>query len=257
MLRKFQAALFLTLSAGMAATSLAPAEAQTPPTADQLLQAIDNNLVSEARRNKVVMTVNKGGRPTKTYTMISMSRGKDEAAVEYLEPLRDKGQKMLRRAEELWIYMPSTERTQKISGHMLRQGLSGSDVSYEDMMANSKLRDSYEAKVVGAEDFNGRPCWKLELIAKDSTITYPKRLSWIDQELNIPLKQELYAVSGMLLKTWEMSDIQAFGGRQYPTRMVISDKVQQDTSTELILSELEFSIALEDEVFSQRWLERK
>jgi outer membrane lipoprotein-sorting protein len=257
MLRTLCLALGLALSAGLASPLVAPADAQTPPTAEQLLAAIDKNLVTEARRNKVVMTVNKGGRPTKTYTMISMSRGKDEAAVEYLEPLRDKGQKMLRRADELWIYMPSTERVQKISGHMLRQGLSGSDVSYEDMMANSKLQEAYEAKVVGAEDLNGRPCWKMELTAKDASITYPKRISWIDQALNIPLKQELYAVSGMLLKTWEMTDIQSFGDRQYPTRMVISDKVQQDTSTEMVLSELEFAVALEDEIFSQRWLERK
>ena len=87
-------------------------------------------------------------------------------------------------------------------------------------------------------------------------MSYPRRLVWVDQATSIPLKQELYALSGMLLKVWTMSDVKAFGGRQFPTRMVVEDKVQQNSRTELVFENMSFAVPLEGEVFSLRWLER-
>jgi hypothetical protein len=41
---------------------------------------------------------------------------------------------MLRLENQLWIYSPSTDRNIQNSGHMLRQSVMGSDLSYEDML---------------------------------------------------------------------------------------------------------------------------
>jgi outer membrane lipoprotein-sorting protein len=134
----------------------------------------------------------------------------------------------------------------------------GSDVSYEDLMASRELRERYTAKVTGAEKVDGRDCWRLELKAKDDSVSYPKRVSWIDQESYIPLKQELYALSGMLLKTWTMSDVKSFdGGRRFPTKMVVQDHVKKDSVTRIEFTEMEFGIQFPGEVFSLRWLERR
>ena len=48
--------------------------------------------------------------------------------------------------------MPRAERVQKISGHMLRQGMMGSDMSYEDMLEAADFEEKYEAEVVGEEE---------------------------------------------------------------------------------------------------------
>ena len=112
-------------------------------------------------------------------------------------------------------------------------------------------------EVVGEADLDGRSCWRVEMTAVDDTVAYPRRVTWVDKETNIPLKQELYALSGMLLKTWTMGDIQPFeGGRQFPMRMVIEDHVRQGSRTIVEFSNLVFGVELEEEVFSRRWLER-
>ncbi len=240
----------VALSAGLLAW------AGETPSAESVLDNIDKNMVVDSRSNTVRMSQVKNGRP-REFVMQVFARGNDQSAIETLEPVRDKGIKYLRMSDELWIYTPSIERTQKISGHMLREGLQGTDVSYEDMMSSTKLREQYTAKVTGSEVVSGRTCWKLELAAKDESVTYAKRVSWVDGELWIPLKQELYALSGTLLKTWEMSDIQDFGGRKYPTKMVVSDKLQQGTSTTMILSNLQFGAGIDAETFTTGWLERK
>jgi outer membrane lipoprotein-sorting protein len=254
--RWFLMGLFVGLPASAGLLEAPRATAADAPSAETILDNIDRNLVTDSRSNTVKMSQVKNGRP-REYIMQVFAHGNDQAAIETIEPVREKGTKYLRMGDEMWIYQPSIEKTQKISGHMLRQGLQGTDVSYEDMMSSTKLREQYTAKVLGSETVNGRSCWKLELIAKDDTITYAKRVSWVDAETWIPLKQELYALSGMLLKTWEMSDVQDFGGRKYPTKMVVSDKLQEGTSTTMILTNLQFGVAIDSATFTTGWLERK
>lgn len=250
--------LVLLFALGLPASlALAPAPAQAAPlpSADALLDAIDKNMVFDTRTSDLRMTVTKNGR-VKTYAIRSFGRGADEAALEYLEPARDKGTKMLKKGGELWMFLPSIEKTQKISGHMLRQGMMGSDFSYEDMMESTALRQKYSATVTGEQVVNGRPCYVLELKSKSPDVSYPRRVSYVDKELSIPLRQELYALSGMLLKTWRMEEIQDFSGRKFPTKMIIENAVEKGSITEVTFSNLKFSVALQEEVFSQRWLER-
>jgi len=232
------------------------AEAGNAPAAGDILDAMDRNLTFETRTARVRMVVE--GRRTRTYEMISYGRGEDDAAIEYLSPARERGTRMLKLGDELWIYMPNVDRVQKISGHMLRQGMMGSDLSYEDLMTSRGLREAYDAAVLGETALDGRQVWQLELDARDETVSYPRRIMWIDKETFIPLKQELHALSGMLIKTWIMGDVKAFdGGRLFPATMVVEDHVRKGSVTRIEFLDIQFGIDLEDEVFSLRWLERR
>jgi outer membrane lipoprotein-sorting protein len=241
--------------AGEATAPPAAAAIARAPTAEQLLDRVDRNLTFDTRRTHAVMTVE--GRRTRSYEMVSYGRGESDGATEYISPPRDKGTRMLKLGDELWLYLPGVDRVQKISGHMLRQGMMGSDLSYEDMMSSNQVRKRYIATVIGEDTVDGRKCWKLEMKARDDSVSYPRRMSWIDQEVYIPLKQELYALSGMRLKTWTMSDVKEFpGGRRFPTKMTIQDDVKKESVTRLEFKEIEFAVPLEKEIFSLRWLER-
>jgi outer membrane lipoprotein-sorting protein len=232
---------------------LAPA---VTPTADELLAAMDEVLQFDTRTSTATMEVI-DARRTRSYKMKTYARGQDDAAVLYLEPAREKGTKMLRKEDNLWLYMPRAERVQKISGHMLRQGMMGSDMSYEDMLEAADFEERYEAEVIGEEETAGRPCWKLEARARDDSVSYPRRLIWIDKQNMMPLRQELFALSGMMLKTWIMSEIEMVSGRPVARRMEISDQLKQDSRTVFLLEEISFGVELESEIFTRRWLERK
>lgn len=235
--------------------AVAAAGADGPPSGDDLLTAMDRNLTFASRTSRMKMTVT--GRRTRVYEMVTFARGEEDAAIEYVAPVREKGTRMLKLGGELWLYLPGVDRVQKISGHMLRQGMMGSDFSYEDLMTSRETRNRYRATVTGEDTVDGRACWKLELVARDDTVAYPRRVSWVDRAWVLPLKQELYALSGMLLKTWTMSEIQEFeGGRRFPTLMTIKDNVKKDSVTRLEFSQMRFSVPLERETFTLRWLER-
>jgi outer membrane lipoprotein-sorting protein len=232
-----------------------PEKVQEAPSVDQLLAAVDRNMTFEKRKTELRMTVDKGRR-TKVYEMESHARGRHEAAIEFNAPAREKGTKMLKGKDELWIYMPAIEKTQKISGHMLRQGMMGSDLSYEDILQATSLTEVYNATVAGEEQISGRPCYRIEMQARNDEVSYPKRISWIDREHMVPVREELYALSGMMLKSWEMSEVKDFQGRAFPTRIVVEDQLQAGSKTTLEFLDIDFTVALEEEIFSKRWLER-
>lgn len=224
-------------------------------TVDEVLAQIDKNMTYEARDSSLTMTVTKGTR-VKAYKMRSYGRGQDEMAMVYLEPARDKGTKMLKKGEELWMYLPAIEKVQKLSGHLLRDDLMGSDMSYEDLMESSTWRDAYVGTMAGEELIEGRKAWKIDMKARDTSVSYPRRVIWVDQASHIPVRQELYALQGMLLKTWLMQDIRSIEGRQFPMKMVVEDQVQKGSRTEIVFDAVSFKVALPEEVFSTRWLER-
>lgn len=224
-------------------------------TVDEVLLQIDKNLTYDARDSSITMTVTKGSR-VKSYKMRSYGRGQDEMAMEYLEPARDKGTKMLKKVDELWMYLPAIEKVQKLSGHLLRDDLMGSDMSYEDLMESSRWQKAYQGTIAGEELVEGRKAWKIEMKARDTTVSYPRRVIWVDQASFIPVRQELYALQGMLLKTWLMQDIRKIEGREFPMKMVVEDQVQKGSRTEITFDRVSFQVALPEEVFSTRWLER-
>jgi len=110
---------------------------------------------------------------------------------------------------------------------MLRQGMMGSDMSDEDMLEVADFDDKYEAEVIGEDETAGRPCWKLEARARDDSVSYPRRLIWIDKQNMMPLRQELFAASGMMPKTWIMSEIEMVSARPVARRMEISDQLKE------------------------------
>lgn len=247
--------LSLTLTLGLVAPVMAQ-DAPTPtPTAEELLAAMDKNLQNESSSSTMTMTVD-DGRRTREYELVAFSRGQEESAVEYVKPAREKGTRMLKKGDELWLYLPRAERVQKISGHMMRQGMMGSDVSYEDVLAASDFAKRYDAKVEGSVTLEGRPHWKLVATARDKKVTYPKRIIWIDAEYLTPTRQELYALSGVLLKTWTMTDVKEIDGKMYPTRTEIRDELRKGSKTVIVTRDIKFGVSLRGEMFSRRWLER-
>lgn len=224
-------------------------------TADEIIQKVDDNMSADTQIILSDMIIH-GKRTSRTITSRVYSRGKEKSFSEYLAPAREEGTKMLKLEDRLWIYSPSTDRTIQLSGHMMRQSVMGSDMSYEDMMEDRKLIDIYNATILATETLDGRQTWKLELIAKVDDATYHKRMIWIDQERFVPLKEELFAKSGRLLKKTTMSDISKIDGRWYPRTMNYKDMLKTGKGTDFIIKTIEFNVIIPEHVFSKSSLRK-
>lgn len=223
--------------------------------AEQILKDVDKNLASETKIVEATMTVH-GRRNSRTMTSKSYSVGNEKSFTEYLSPAREKGTKMLKLDKEMWIYSPSTDRTIMISGHMLRQSVMGSDLSYEDMMEDRKLTEMYSASLIGEETIEERKCYLLLLEAKQIDVAYETQKIWVDAERFIPLKQELYAKSGQLLKQITLSDVKQTGNRWYPMKMIYKDVLKDGKGTEWSIDKIEFDKTISEITFSKASLKQ-
>ncbi len=225
------------------------------PDAKDILEKIDKNMSSKNRVFESSMTIY-GKRKTRVVTSKTWSEGTKKSFTEYLSPADDKGTKMLKLDGQLWIYSPSTDRTVQISGHMLRQSVMGSDLSYEDMMDDRKLTEVYEAKVTGEESIDNRQTWIMELTAKVTDVAYYRQKIWVDQERYIPLKQELYAKSGQLLKKTEMKEVQKVQNRWFPTVITYKDMLKDGKGTEFKMTQIKFDDDIPAYIFSKASLKQ-
>jgi outer membrane lipoprotein-sorting protein len=225
------------------------------PTGKEILERIDKNLTAKSTITTSRMIIH-GARQTRTIEAKTWGIGDEKAFTEYLAPAREKGTKMLKLEDKLWIYSPGSDRTIQISGHMLRQSLMGSDLSYEDMMENAKLLENYEAGIIGSEIIHERDCWIVELQAKTAEVNYQIRKVWVDKARFIPLKEELYAKSGKLLKRMELFDITKIDNRWYPKKIVFKDMLKIGDGTEFIIDEIEFDQPIEEYIFTKASLKK-
>jgi len=225
------------------------------PSAEEIMDKVDKNMAATNRVFESTMTI-KGKRGDKILTSRSYTVGDKKSFTEYLSPAREQGTKMLKLENQLWIYSPSTDRTIQISGHMLRQSVMGSDLSYEDMMDDRKLADIYNSKVIGTEVVDGRSTWLLELTAKVDDVAYAKRKIWIDIERFVPLKEELYAKGGQLLKQSTMSDVTQIGGRWFPMTVFYKDMLGQGEGTEFKITSIKFNQEIPEYIFTKAALKQ-
>jgi len=242
--------IFLLISTLVAGISRAQ-----KPDAREILNRIDKNMASENRVFTSRMIIY-GARNSRTLELKTWTSGESKSFSEYLSPPREKGTKMLKLDKQLWIYSPATDRIIQISGHMLRQSVMGSDLSYEDLMEDARLSEKYEATILGEETLDDRPCWVLELNALSPDMSYQIRKLWVDKVRFIPLKEELYAKSGKLLKRTTLSQVENIGGRWFPRKIEFRDMLKEGKGTEFIIDDIRFDVQIPDYIFSKANLKK-
>lgn len=217
-------------------------------TAEEIINKRDDNEYFDSVRIEAEMIIVSGSRKiTKTMTALS---DKKNSLVEFTNP-QDRGTKFLKREDNLWMFFPDAEDIVKISGHMLNQGMMGSDFSYQDIMESDKLTDLYDFKILKEEELNGRPCYVLEGIAREGVkVSYYRRVSWVDKERFIGLKEELYAQSGRLIKETKINEINKIEERWIPIDSVMEDKLRKNTYTEFKITQIDFNPEIPEETFS-------
>ena len=217
-------------------------------TAEEIINMRDDNEYFDTAEMEADMIIASGKRII-TKTMVALSDRKN-SLVEFTNS-QDRGTKFLKREDDLWMFFPDAEEIIKISGHMLNQGMMGSDFSYQDVMESDKLTDLYDFEIIKEEELDGRPCYVLEGIAREGVkVSYYRRVSWVDKERFIGLKEELYAESGRILKETKAIKIEEIEGRWIAVDSVMENKLRKDTYTQFILTQITFNPEIPEETFS-------
>jgi outer membrane lipoprotein-sorting protein len=248
----------LALAAALAAAAALPVGAESgaagAPSAAALLDRVDaNEVYSSIAYDGEMIVEYRGKRFVKK--LAAVARGSSEFFVEFTNP-EDRGTKYLKREGRLYVYSPDAEEVMLISGHLLKESMMGSDMSYEDTIDNEKLSARYAPTLAGSEEIAGRVAWVLELAAKKKTESYPRRKLWIDAETDDVLRYELFALSGAKLKEYVLVKAERIGDRRFPVESEMRDLLRKGSRTLFRMSNVVLDAQVPDSTFSMRNLEK-
>lgn len=238
----------------LVATLFGNAPLSALPSPEEVLARLDANLSFASIRYVGRMEITAKGQ-TRVKTMRAVASGTEKAFVEFTNP-EDRGVRYLKLGKKLWMYFPKDQETVPIAGHLLKNGMMGSDLSYEDALESEDLLSRYSAKVLREEEADGRNCVVLELAATSPNAPYDRLLLWADEERWIAVKEEMYAKSGKLLKTRSTLESKRMGQRWFPTRSEIASAIVKGSKTVLVMEDVELDPRIEDGQFTMAALTR-
>ncbi|THF61643.1 outer membrane lipoprotein-sorting protein [Pseudothauera rhizosphaerae] len=179
-----------------------------------------------------------------------LSRGNENTIVLTMEPASERGQALLMRGRDLWIFMPSVSQPVRLS---LAQRLTG-QVANGDL-ARANFAGDYNPTLTGRDVVDGLPCQVLDLAAADRGVTYARVKYWVREDNAWPVKAEFYALSGRLLKTCRYLDFREMAGRVRPTRLVMEDALKAGETSELTYEAMNLR-DLPERMFTREYLRR-
>lgn len=178
-----------------------------------------------------------------------LSKGNANTVVMVTEPASDRGQIILMKDNDLWVFLPDVSQPVRLS---LSQRLTG-QVSNGDL-ARANFTGDYKPTLLRSETIDGQSYHVLELNAASRGVTYHRVLYWVNQANNRPYKAEFYSVSNRLLKICRYENYQPMLGVPRPARLVMQDPLRGEQSV------LEYANMrardLPDRVFTKEYLRR-
>ena len=176
------------------------------------------------------MEVYKNDKIIRYYDMESFRQG-IKLRMEFLAPANEKGRRMLSDDTNLWMYLPRTSKVMKLP---LKQSFMGSDASNRDLMRMAYKKDY----TITQTTEKGSSLIELKLKAKDASVSYNTMTLTIDKKTLTPVKQEMFSLSGKLIKTMTFENPVLVDGVYIPSTFVIIDELQRDTKTTLLYTQM-------------------
>jgi outer membrane lipoprotein-sorting protein len=179
-----------------------------------------------------------------------LSKGNENTVVMVVEPASDRGQIMLMKGHDLWVFMPEVSQPIRIS---LAQRLTG-QVANGDL-ARANFAGDYTPRIVNTEKIGSETYFVLELKAVDRSVTYQRVMYWVNKKNFWPLKAEFYSLSNRLMKRCRYEEFQTMAGKVRPTRLVMEDALRNDEQSVLEYRSMKLR-DLPDKIFTKDYLKK-
>jgi hypothetical protein len=198
----------------------------------------------------ITISINHRGESTETRKYRVLAKGTDNAVVMVLEPATERGQLMLMKERDLWIFLPEVSQPVRIS---FAQRLVG-QVANGDL-ARANFAGDYSARIVRRETIDGESLVVLDLEASSRSVTYQRVVYWVKERSNWPYKAEFYSLSNRLLKTCRYENYQMMAGRVRPTRLIMDDALRPGEQSVLEYTAIR-ERDLPDKIFTKDYLKK-
>lgn len=150
----------------------------------------------------------------------------EQSLVKFLTPARDKGRLILKTGRNMWLYIPGTSKTLRVTpAQRLIGEASNGDVTGTNFGAE------YTAELSNLSLEKDTPTVEVTLSANSRSVTYSRIVFQINLTDLLPIQSEYYSISGKLLKRADYVEFKQFDQQLKIHKMRLSDPVTADRVT--------------------------
>jgi outer membrane lipoprotein-sorting protein len=186
----------------------------------------------------------------RSMTMKSWSQGDKLSLVRVTQPKKDAGNGTLLNDGNMWTYTPKINRIIKVPSSMMSQSWMGSDFSNKDIAKSTDIIDQYDHMLSETEAIEGHTFYTITSIPhEDAAVVWGKEVLVVRDDF-VLMEQQFWDQDGILVKKLEATEVREMGGRAVASVIRMGDIGSPDEWTQLSISEIEFDIALPEQMFT-------
>ena len=188
----------------------------------------------------------------RTLSMKIWTIGLDKTFIRIISPPKEEGMGTLRLKNEMWNYLPKTNKVIKIPPSMMMSSWMGSDFTNDDLVKEYTMTKDYDFEFITPEDSEDGILY-VQLIPKEGRpIVWGKVVIAVREKDYIPLWEKYYDEKDNLMRIMNFRDIKKFNNRLIPATMEIIPQDEENKKTVIRYINAKFDINIDDDTFSLR-----
>lgn len=241
------------------------AAAQQPDAGQIMSKSRDLSITGSLSANINLTITEKGGairNRTIAMTTKSYTDGLEKRFIRFIEPADVRGTAMLvvdnkNMADEMWIYLPALKKTRRIVTSEKGKSFMSSEFSNADM--SSPTLSDFVNRHLNKSGINNQ--WIIESVPvnedKADEYGYSRKISYISIDKNQVQKMEFYNFDNELFKIIEIKSIFPLSDGKYLVKNMVASNLNTSRKSEIIFSNIDEGIKVDDSYFTIQNLERQ
>ena len=189
---------------------------------------------------------------SRTLAMKAWTSGMDKTFVRITAPKKERGLTTLRLENEMWNYLPKTNKVMKIPPSMMMSSWMGSDFTNDDLVKEFSLFEDYAYEPAEVADAHSDVYYVNCIPREDLPVVWGNIIVACRKSDYLPVWFKYYDEKGELMRVWRYSDIREFDGRKIPATMEIIPQHKTGHKTIMRYLDAKFDPPLKKDIFSLR-----
>ena len=249
--------LFLTALLLLVSPPLSLSQKNTSENkAEEIVKKIDDLYRSSASTSLVEMQIITP-HWQRTLKMKAWSMGMKKTFIRILEPKKERGIATLRIGNEMWNFLPKTNKVIKIPPSMMMSSWMGSDFTNDDLVKEFTFLESYYFELTTPENPEPGTLYVKCIPKKGLPIVWGYIIIAVQKETYMPLWQKYYDEKGKLMREITYKDVKFFGKRKIPSVLELIPKTKKGQKTVLRYLEATFDTKIDEVIFTLRNLRKR
>ena len=249
---------YIAACCALLAAGAARAPTQTPaqdPKILEIVKKLDQLYRSKSSHADIVMDIVTPDW-SRTLEMEAWSLDTKHTFIRILEPKKERGVATLRIENEMWNYLPKTNKVIKVPPSMMMSSWMGSDLTNDDLVKEFSLYEDYTYSEVHPPDADSGIMYIRAVPRPDLPVVWASIVLAVDREALLPLWDQYYDEKGEKMRRMTYSEVRTFSGRKIPSVMELVPQNKEGHKTVIRYRSLELDLPIDEEIFSLRNLQR-